>query len=68
MAATRQDYDVDPAMDLADDPDLLIEGEGQNRLRMRNSLPTNGSLKRLNTNSMTKRTRRMTIPSHIEPV
>jgi hypothetical protein len=29
MAATRQDELADPAMDPADDPDLLIEGEGE---------------------------------------
>ena len=28
-AAARQDDDADPAMDPADDPDLLIEGEGE---------------------------------------
>jgi Zinc knuckle len=28
-AATRQDDDADPEMDPADDPDLLIEGEGE---------------------------------------
>jgi hypothetical protein len=27
--AARQDEHADPAMDLADDPDLLIEGEGE---------------------------------------
>jgi hypothetical protein len=29
MAAARQDDSEDPAMDPADDPDLLIEGEGE---------------------------------------
>jgi hypothetical protein len=29
MAAARQDDDADPEMDPADDPDLLIEGEGE---------------------------------------
>jgi hypothetical protein len=29
MAAARQDDDEDPAMDPVDDPDLLIEGEGE---------------------------------------
>jgi Zinc knuckle len=28
-AATRQEDDADPAMDLANDPDFLIEGEGE---------------------------------------
>jgi Zinc knuckle len=28
-AAARQDDDADPEMDPADDPDLLIEGEGE---------------------------------------
>jgi hypothetical protein len=56
-AAARQDDDVDPEMDPGDDPDLLIEGEGepQNEIKTMNSSPTNGSLKRLNTNSTTKR-------------
>jgi Zinc knuckle len=57
-AAARQDDDVDPEMDPANNPDLLIEGEGdpQMRIKTRNSSPRNGSLKRLNTNSTTKRT------------
>jgi hypothetical protein len=29
MDAARQDDDEDPAMDPADNPDLLIEGEGE---------------------------------------
>jgi hypothetical protein len=29
MAAARQDEHADPAMDPAEDPDLLIEGEGE---------------------------------------
>jgi hypothetical protein len=29
MAAAMQDDDADPSMDPADDPDLLIEGEGE---------------------------------------
>jgi Zinc knuckle len=68
-AATRQDDDVDPDMDPADDPDLLIEGEVSLKMRIRkmSSSPMNGSLKRLNTNLTTKRTRRMPTPSPIKP-
>jgi Retrotransposon gag protein/Zinc knuckle len=58
MAATRQDDDEDPELDPTNDPDLLIEGEGdpQNEDQNEELVVDEWSLKRLNTNLTTKRT------------